>query len=365
MKFVDETTLTVRAGRGGNGSASFRRERCVPFGGPDGGDGGNGGSVYLVAIEGLNTLADYRYTRSLEAENGEAGRGQQCSGKQGEDCVSRVPVGTIVRDAETGARLGDLTKVGQRLLVAQGGKGGIGNVHFKSSTNRSPHKFTRGTEGEIRTLHLELKLLADVGLLGLPNAGKSSLLARVSAAKPKIADYPFTTLHPGLGVMRIGLEECVIADIPGIIEGAAEGAGLGLTFLRHVSRTRLLLHLVDLHPFDAEPTPDEAVRLMEHELATFSAELAAKPRWLVFNKMDLLPEKDQATQIEQWVKALQWEGPVFSISAVTGVGVEALSKAVIQFLAENPVPNEPVEESVTAVIMASGEFDIRVPPDVG
>ena len=288
MKFVDEASIHVIAGKGGDGSASFRREKYVPFGGPDGGDGGDGGSVYLEGDSGLNTLVDFRHRRIYKAGNGVLGKGQQRYGKKGDDIYVRVPLGTLVTDELNEIDLGDVTEHGQHLLVARGGHGGLGNVHFKSSTNRSPRKFTSGAQGEDLRLHLEMKVLADIGLLGFPNAGKSTLISAVSAARPKVADYPFTTLYPNLGVVRIGFDSSfVIADIPGLIEGAAEGAGLGVQFLKHLKRTKLLMHLVEIAPLDEMP-PAEAVRKLEQELVNFDQELGEKPRWLVFTKMDIL-----------------------------------------------------------------------------
>jgi GTP-binding protein len=291
MKFVDEARLKVQAGNGGRGSASFRREKFVPFGGPDGGDGGDGGSVYLRAAPGINTLADFRIERTYKAKSGEGGSGNGCTGRGGEDLYVSIPIGTVVRESETGEQLGDLAKEGDTLLVARGGKGGWGNTRFKSSTNRAPRQFGPGLPGEKRTLELELKVIADVGLLGFPNAGKSTLIRAVSAARPKVADYPFTTLHPNLGVVSVGEHRSfVMADIPGLIEGAAEGAGLGIQFLRHLQRTRVLLHLVDLVPPDPEADPVKDARAIVAELKKFDEKLAAKPRWLVLNKRDLLPE---------------------------------------------------------------------------
>lgn len=333
MKFVDEVCIKVAAGDGGSGCVSFRREKYVPRGGPDGGDGGDAGSVFLRADESLNTLADYRYQRSFRAANGQPGRGRQCSGSKSEDLFLPVPVGTQARDLETGELIGDLVRPGQTLLVARGGRGGLGNVHFKSSTNRAPRQHTAGTPGEARQLQLELKLLADVGLLGVPNAGKSTLLQAVSGARPKIADYPFTTLYPGLGVVRVGaLQSFVMADIPGLIEGAADGAGLGVQFLRHLGRTRLLLHLVDMAPFSDSGSPVQDVRAIEAELHRFSPQLASRPRWLVLNKIDQLPPEDRSGRIRDLVAELQWQGPVFAVSAVSGEGLRELSGQVMSFL---------------------------------
>ncbi len=333
MKFVDEATISVAAGRGGDGSASFRREKFVPFGGPDGGDGGRGGSVFLVGDSGLNTLVDFRHRNQFKASNGRPGAGRQKYGKGGADIRIRVPLGTEVSDAETGDPLGDVTGHGQELCIAQGGRGGLGNVHFKSSTNRAPRRTTPGEPGESRRLHLELKVLADVGLLGLPNAGKSTLISAVSSARPKIADYPFTTLYPNLGVVSIDVDRSfVIADIPGLIEGAAQGAGLGIQFLKHLQRTRLLLHLADLVPLDPDAAPGPSIRQLEHELASFDPALAAKPRWLVFNKADLLEPGAADSQARAVVDELGWEAPWFVISAVSGAGTRELMQAVMRFL---------------------------------
>jgi GTP-binding protein len=334
MKFVDEASIHVAAGKGGNGSASFRREKYIEFGGPDGGDGGDGGSVYLEGDSGLNTLVDFRHKRMYKAENGVQGKGQQRYGKKGEDIYIRVPLGTVVKDELNDVVLGDVTEHGQHLLVARGGRGGLGNVHFKSSTNRAPRKFTPGEPGEEFQLHLELKVLADVGLLGFPNAGKSTLISTVSAARPKVADYPFTTLYPNLGVVRIGVDSSfVIADIPGLIEGAAEGAGLGVHFLKHLQRTRLLLHLVELAPLDGVP-PEEAIQTLEQELINFDAGLGGKPRWLVFTKTDLLDPEDARSIARRVVEALEWTAPWFMISSVTRSGTDKLMQSVSRALDE-------------------------------
>ncbi|MEM9386127.1 MAG: Obg family GTPase CgtA [Pseudomonadota bacterium] len=331
MKFVDEATIRVNAGKGGDGCASMRREKYVPKGGPDGGDGGRGGDVILVADEGLNTLVDFRTQRRFRAETGQAGRGKDCTGRGGQSLEVKVPVGTIVKDLDTGETLGDLADADARLVVARGGDGGLGNVHFKSSTNRAPRQFTPGQPGEARQLQLELRLLADVGLLGLPNAGKSTLIGAMSAARPKIADYPFTTLHPNLGVVRVGSHQSfVLADVPGLIEGAAEGAGLGIRFLKHLERTRLLLHLVDLAPLEGDPLND--VTTIAGELAKFSPELAARERWLVFNKLDLLSDDDAQAQIASVTQSLDWQGPVWRLSAATGAGCKELAGALMQRL---------------------------------
>lgn len=333
MKFVDEARARVQAGNGGRGSASFRREKFVPLGGPDGGDGGHGGSVYLRAASGINTLADFRIERTFKAEHGEPGSSNDCTGRGGADLYVPVPIGTVVRDADTQEVLGDLTRDGQVLLVARGGKGGWGNQRFKSSTNRSPRQFGPGLPGERRSLEFELRVIADVGLLGLPNAGKSTLIRAVSAAKPKVADYPFTTLHPNLGVVAVGEHRSfVMADIPGLIEGAAAGAGLGIRFLRHLQRTRLLLHLVDLAPPDPAADPVQDARAIVRELKTFSKELAAKPRWLVINKKDLLPAAQAEQRARQIVRALRYRGPHFLISGATGEGTRELCEAVMTFL---------------------------------
>ena len=318
MKFVDEATIEVTAGKGGNGCVSFRREKFVPKGGPDGGDGGDGGSVLLEGDDALNTMIDYRYTRRFRADNGEAGRGRNCSGKSGADLILPVPLGTTVFDEDSGEVLGDIREAGERLLVAQGGFHGLGNTRYKSSVNRAPRQSSPGTEGESRKLKLELKVLADVGLLGLPNAGKSTLIRAVSAATPKVADYPFTTLIPSLGVVKVDAHRSfVVADIPGLIEGASEGAGLGIRFLKHLTRNRVLLHLVDVAPIDGSD-PAEAACAVIRELERFSPTLAARPRWLVLNKIDLLDEAEVAACRERVVAALGWEGPVYEISAVSG-----------------------------------------------
>ncbi|MFZ5531971.1 MAG: Obg family GTPase CgtA [Pseudomonadota bacterium] len=342
MRFVDEAIITVQAGNGGNGCVSFRREKFIPLGGPDGGDGGDGGSVYLVADGNINTLADFRVQRTYRAEHGASGGGSQCTGRSGADCVVPVPVGTLVFEADTDELLGDLVTHGQRLKVAQGGFHGLGNLRFKSSINRSPRQFTEGSLGETRRLRLELKLLADVGLLGLPNAGKSTLLRAVSAARPKVADYPFTTLYPHLGVVSLGLNRSfVMADIPGLIEGAAEGAGLGLRFLRHLQRTRLLLQVVDIDPAAAQEDVVQGVRTLNAELAGYSEELAGRERWLVFNKADLLPEPERAERVAALTQALGWSGPVFVVSGATGEGVGPLCDAL--FLRLQALKGEPTD----------------------
>ncbi len=335
MRFVDEATVRVQAGNGGHGCLSFRREKYVERGGPDGGDGGHGGDVYLVADESINTLVDFRVARRFRAESGRGGAGRNMTGRSGDDLDVKVPRGTVIHDVDTGELIGDLTENGQRLKVVEGGRGGLGNARFKSSTNRAPRKITQGTPGESRHLALELKLLADVGLVGLPNAGKSTLIRSMSAAKPKVADYPFTTLHPNLGVVSVGpLQSFVMADVPGLIEGAAEGAGLGIQFLKHLQRTRLLLHLVDIAPINADESPADAFRSIAGELSKFSTDLMEKPRWLVINKIDLLPTEEQVLVKDELVAELGWGGPVFLVSAETGEGTAALGQAVMRELEE-------------------------------
>jgi GTP-binding protein len=334
MKFIDEARIEVIAGDGGNGSASMRREKFVPFGGPDGGDGGRGGNVHAIADRNINTLIDYRYARKHMARNGENGRGADCYGKGGTDVELRMPVGTIITDFDTGEVIADLTEHGQIVMVAQGGAGGLGNLHFKSSTNRAPRQKTEGKEGERRMVRLELKVLADVGLLGMPNAGKSTFIASVSNARPKIADYPFTTLAPNLGVVRVGPSRSfVIADIPGLIEGAAEGAGLGHQFLRHLQRTGVLLHLVDMAPFDDAVDPVADARAIVGELRKYDEALYEKPRWLVLNKLDMIAEDERAARVADFVKRFEWSGPTFEISALTGLGCENLCHAIFDHLA--------------------------------
>lgn len=336
MKFVDEARIEVQGGKGGNGAASFRREKFIPKGGPDGGDGGRGGSVWAVADRNINTLVDYRYTRKFFAPNGENGRGADCYGAGGEDIVLRMPVGTLVRDVDTGELVADLNVHGARQLLAAGGKGGLGNLHFKSSVNRAPKQATPGEPGQYRSLELELKVLADVGLLGMPNAGKSTFITAVSNARPKIADYPFTTLHPHLGVVRVGPEQSfVIADVPGLIEGAAEGAGLGHVFLRHLARTKVLLHVVDAAPLAEETDPIAEAKALALELEKYDPELAAKPRWLVLNKIDLVDSSEREALIERYRSELAGpDTPVYVISAATREGCEELVKALAQFIDE-------------------------------
>lgn len=335
MKFVDEATIDVAAGDGGNGCASFRHEKYKEFGGPDGGDGGRGGHVYAVADASLNTLVDFRFTRRFEAHRGEHGKGSDMFGVKGDDIVLKMPVGTIIADAETGEVLHELLQPGEQVTIAKGGDGGFGNMHYKSSTNRAPRQKTPGWPGEKRTLKLELKVLADVGLLGMPNAGKSTLISAISNARPKIADYPFTTLHPNLGVVRVAAEKSfVVADVPGLIEGASEGAGLGHQFLRHLQRTRLLLHLVDVAPFDEGVDPVAQARAIVAELKKFDQALYDKPRWLVLNKVDMLPADERQKRIQDIVKRLKYKGPVFEISALTREGCELLVQKVYQHIAK-------------------------------
>jgi GTP-binding protein len=335
MKFVDEARVRVQAGNGGRGSTSFRREKFVPLGGPDGGDGGGGGNVYLRAVSGINTLADFRIEKTYRAQHGEPGSSNDCFGRGGDDLYVPVPIGTIVKDSETNEELGDLTHHDDTLLVVRGGKGGWGNQKFKSSTNRSPRQYGPGLPGEKRTLHLEMKVIADVGLLGLPNAGKSTLIRAVSAARPKVADYPFTTLYPNLGVVDVGQHRSfVMADIPGLIEGAAEGAGLGIRFLKHLQRTRVLLHLVDIAPVDPDADPVRDARAIVSELKKFDKDLAAKPRWLVLNKRDLMPDDEAEKRARAIVRSLRFRGPHFLISGATGRGTKELAEAVMKFLEE-------------------------------
>jgi len=329
MKFIDEAKIEVHAGNGGNGAATFRREKYIRYGGPNGGDGGRGGSVWALADRNINTLIDYRFARIHRAQHGGRGAGSDCNGRGGADVELRVPVGTVIRDEETGHPVADLAKDGERALLARGGQGGLGNVHFKSSVNRAPRQFTRGEPGESRRLALELRVLADVGLLGLPNAGKSSFIRAVSSARPKVADYPFTTLNPSLGVVRVGHSSFVIADIPGLIEGASEGAGLGHQFLRHLARTRLLLHLVDL----TAEAPAQAARAVAAELKKYDEALHRKPRWLLFNKMDAV--NDPEAKAEKIVRQLRWKRPWFVVSALSGAGCQEVCKAVARELAES------------------------------
>ncbi len=339
MKFVDEASIEVIAGDGGNGVASFRREKYVPRGGPDGGDGGRGGSIYAIADRNINTLIDYRYARIHRAKSGENGRGADQYGRGAEDIVLRMPVGTVITDADTGEFVTDLATDGERALIVRGGKGGLGNIHFKSSTNRAPRQATPGEAGEQRRLKLELKVLADVGLLGMPNAGKSTLIRAISAARPRVADYPFTTLAPHLGVVRADVNRSfVVADIPGLIEGAAEGAGLGHRFLRHLQRTRLLLHVVDLAPLDGETDPVADARAIVKELRRYDEALHDKPRWLVLNKLDLIAPDERDARVAAFVKTYRWKGPVFAVAAISGDGCRPLVFAVAGGLEKHPAP---------------------------
>lgn len=343
MKFIDEAKIEIIAGDGGNGVASFCREKFRPFGGPDGGDGGKGGSIWAVADRNINTLVDYRFSRLHKARNGENGRGADCYGKGADDIMLRMPVGTLIIDQNDGEIVADLTEHGQQVLLAKGGEGGWGNIHFKTSTNRAPRQKSEGKEGERRELRLELKVLADVGLLGMPNAGKSTFISAVSNARPKIADYPFTTLHPNLGMVRVSHEKSfVIADIPGLIEGAAEGAGLGIQFLRHLQRTRLLLHIVDLAPFDNVDPVKEAKAIVK-ELQKYDESLYDKPRWLVLNKLDMVPEADRKKRVKDFVKKFGWKGPAYEISALTREGCEELVQDIYNYLAEQKQKEQRVE----------------------
>ena len=345
MKFVDEAEIKVAAGPGGNGCVSFRREKFIPLGGPDGGDGGKGGSVFAVADRNLNTLIDYRYARRHEARNGEAGRGSDQFGAAAEDIVLRMPVGTIVTDLDTGEVRAELIDPDKPVRLCKGGDGGFGNLHYKSSTNRAPRQKTPGWPGEQKKLQLELRVLADIGLLGLPNAGKSTLIAAISNARPKIADYPFTTLHPNLGVVRVAPEQSfVVADVPGLIEGASEGAGLGHRFLRHLQRTRLLLHVVDVAPFDEAADPVKDVRAIVAELKKYDPALHAKPRWLVLNKIDMVASDERERRVKDIVRRLRWKGPVFQISALAREGLQPLLRAAYEHVAQHqakPPPPDP------------------------
>ncbi len=346
MKFIDEAKIEVIAGNGGNGVASFCREKFRPFGGPDGGDGGVGGSIWAHADRNINTLVDYRFSKLYKAKNGENGRGADCYGKGADDIVLRMPVGTQVIDAESGELLADLTEHGQQVLLAKGGEGGWGNIHFKSSTNRAPRQKSDGKEGERRELKLELKVLADVGLLGQPNAGKSTFITAVSNARPKIADYPFTTLHPNLGVVRVGHEKSfVIADIPGLIEGAADGAGLGVQFLRHLQRTGLLLHIVDLAPFEDTVDPVKEAKAIVKELKKYDQALFEKSRWLVLNKLDMVPEAERKARVKDFVKRLGWKGRTFEISALTREGCAELITAIDAYLTTKRQQEHRAEET--------------------
>ena len=351
MKFVDEATIDVIAGSGGNGCMSFRREKFIPFGGPNGGDGGRGGSVFAVGDRNLNTLIDFRYARRHEARNGENGRGSDQYGAAAEDIVLRMPMGTIIKDVDNGQVIAELLVPDEKVLLVKGGDGGFGNLHFKSSTNRAPRQKTPGWPGEARKLKLELRVLADVGLLGMPNAGKSTLIAAISNARPKIADYPFTTLHPNLGVVRVQAEQSfVVADIPGLIEGAAEGAGLGHLFLRHLQRTHLLLHIIDFAPFDEAVDPVAQAKAIVAELKKYDESLYDKPRWLVLNKFDMVPMEEREKRVKDFIKRFKWKGPVFQISALTREGCEPLIKAIYQHVSKlkNVVPDDPDPRLVAA-----------------
>jgi GTP-binding protein len=348
VNFVDEAAIEVIAGAGGNGAVSFRREKYVPRGGPDGGDGGRGGSIYAVADRNINTLVAYRYSRLHRARSGEKGRGADQYGRGGTDIVLRMPVGTLITDAVSGELVADLVVDGQRALLARGGQGGLGNLHFKSSTNRAPRQSTPGEHGEQRSLKLELKVLADVGLFGMPNAGKSTLIRAISAARPRVADYPFTTIAPHLGVVRVDENRSfVVADIPGLIEGAAEGAGLGHRFLRHLQRTRLLLHVIDIAPLDPEVDAVADARAIVKELKRYDETLHAKPRWLVLNKLDLVPAEEREARIARFVKAMRWKGPVFGVAAIKGEGCRALVYGVSEWLEQHPAETMPAEKAET------------------
>ncbi|RQO34918.1 GTPase ObgE [Herminiimonas sp. KBW02] len=354
MKFIDEAKIEVIAGDGGNGVASFCREKFRPFGGPDGGDGGKGGSIYAVADRNINTLVDFRFAKMHKAKNGENGRGADCYGKGADDIKLRMPVGTLIIDNNDGELIADLTEHGQEVLIAKGGEGGWGNIHFKSSTNRAPRQKSEGKEGERRELRLELKVLADIGLLGMPNAGKSTFITAVSNARPKIADYPFTTLHPNLGVVRVSHEKSfVIADIPGLIEGASDGAGLGIQFLRHLQRTRLLLHIVDLAPFDNVDPVKEAKAIVK-ELQKYDEALFDKPRWLVLNKLDVVPEDERKKRVKDFIKRFGWKGPVFEISALTRDGCSDLVNEIYEYIAVQRQAEQRTEETPQMVEEARG-----------
>ncbi|ABR89581.1 GTP-binding protein [Janthinobacterium sp. Marseille] len=354
MKFIDEAKIEVIAGDGGNGVASFCREKFRPFGGPDGGDGGKGGSIYAVADRNINTLVDFRFAKMHKAKNGENGRGADCYGKGADDIKLRMPVGTLIIDNNDGELIADLTEHGQEVLIAKGGEGGWGNIHFKSSTNRAPRQKSEGKEGERRELRLELKVLADIGLLGMPNAGKSTFISAVSNARPKIADYPFTTLHPNLGVVRVSHEKSfVIADIPGLIEGASDGAGLGIQFLRHLQRTRLLLHIVDLAPFDNVDPVKEAKAIVK-ELKKYDEALFDKPRWLVLNKLDMVPEEERKKRVKDFIKRFGWKGPVFEISALTREGCSDLVTEIYEYIAVQRQAEQRTEETPQMVEEARG-----------
>jgi GTP-binding protein len=359
MKFIDEARIEVIGGDGGNGCASFRREKFRPFGGPDGGDGGTGGTIWAIADRNINTLVDFRFSKVHSARSGEPGRGSDCYGKGADDVYLRMPVGTLIIDDNNGEIIADLTEHDQVELLAKGGEGGWGNIHFKTSTNRAPRQKTEGKEGERRALRLELKVLADVGLLGMPNAGKSTFITAVSNARPKIADYPFTTLHPNLGVVRVShAKSFVIADIPGLIEGAAEGAGLGHQFLRHLSRTGLLLHIVDMAPIDEKTDPVKETKALVKELEKYDEELVNKPRWLVLNKLDVVPEGERKKRVKDFVKKMAWKGPVFEISALNREGCEDLVHAIYQHLEEKRhVEQRSAETQMTEEARAISSID--------
>ena len=359
MKFVDEATIDIAAGDGGAGCMSFRREKFIPFGGPNGGDGGRGGNVFAVADRNLNTLIDYRYARRHEARNGEAGRGSDQFGAAADDIVLGMPVGTIVRDFESGEVLAELLDPDVRVLLAKGGDGGFGNMHFKSSTNRAPRQKTPGWPGEAKKVKLELRVLADVGLLGMPNAGKSTLIAAISNARPKIADYPFTTLHPNLGVVRAGPERSfVVADLPGLIEGAADGAGLGHLFLRHLQRTRLLLHVVDMAPFD-DVDPVAQAKAIIKELRKYDESLYQKPRWIVLNKLDMVPTEEREARVKDFVKRMRWKGPVFQVSALAREGLDPMVQAIYEHVAAHKVQAPPeVDPRFEAPVVVAAPLDM-------
>jgi len=358
MKFVDEARITVAAGGGGNGCLSFRREKYIPFGGPDGGDGGDGGDLYLLAAEEVNTLIDFRYKRHFKAERGEHGRGKLCSGARGDDLVIKVPIGTEAWDDDTDELIGDLVNDGDKLLVAKGGWHGLGNARYKSSTNRAPRQISNGTPGEERHLRLEMKLLADVGLLGLPNAGKSTFIRQVSAAQPKVADYPFTTMYPNLGVVTMkDVRNFVIADVPGLVEGAAGGAGLGIQFLKHLTRTRLLLHMVDMAPADVEQDPVESVEIINRELQNYSEALGKQDQWLILNKMDLVPEDIREEFCQEVLDRLNWQGKVFRVSGQSGEGCQVLCDEIMDYLDERKAIEKAAVEQQKSSEQSSVEED--------
>ena len=368
MKFIDEAKIFIAAGDGGNGNASFRREKYEPEGGPDGGDGGRGGNVFVVADRNLNTLIEFRYTRKFIAQSGEKGGSSDCYGKGGKDITLHVPVGTVIADINSNEIVADLAVDGQQIMIAKGGRGGLGNIHFKSSVNRAPRQSTKGEPGEERDLRLELRVLADVGLLGLPNAGKSTFIRAVSAARPKVADYPFTTMHPNLGVVRVSENRSfVIADVPGLIEGAADGAGLGIRFLKHLERTRVLLHIVDLAPPDPEADPVRDAKAIVHELEKYDPELAAKPRWLILNKLDLIPEEDREQRVADFIEAYGLDAqtdPIFRISAINGDGCRPLIYKLadaIESLAPPPTRHLAADEAANAHFINEGELSEELP----